>query len=90
MLRQRGQEHIPPLVARAGWFRRQQTPPRIELFPAILLQELRDQPPPSRLVSSGQQSTKPRQAQRPVHLATTAIIPVNDSSTPKNLFRRAN
>jgi hypothetical protein len=46
MLGERGQKDVPPLVACAGWLCCQQPMAVIDRFPAVLLKELGDKPPP--------------------------------------------
>jgi hypothetical protein len=69
MFSQGRQEHIPSFVARADRLTHEQATTRPDRLPALLLQELRDQPPPQRVVHSGQQASEPYERHRLVDLA---------------------
>lgn len=55
VLRQRREEDIPMFVSGGSRLRIQKSATRLDRFPPVLLQELRDQTPPSRLVGPNEQ-----------------------------------
>jgi len=89
MLSQCGQKHIPPLITGTGRLAHQHVLPGIRRLPAILLQELRNQPPTPRPVGTNQQPCQPPQGQRLIHLVTLAFAhPLRLVHRPTSTLRR--
>lgn len=76
MLRQRGQKHIPPLIASGGWLITQQRQLNVVRLPAVLLKKLPHKLPAGLgIIDARQAPAKVSQGHRPVARHSGSEIP---------------